>query len=468
MSWPTTLTINAWTGESAASGNVSDQAFDWVLGTRQPRVTEYLKPPPDADPADWRDPSVGWGLVLPERAGLSPADLASGADAPEPIRALLKARNNAPVFRYRPDSPNRFTLLRNYAAQKDISIDPRTPTGIADDALPQYLLIYGTPAEIPWVFQYVLNATCACGRLALAGAALENYVQALLNNWQDASSHIDQALVWAVDLGPDDISHLMRNSIAAKVYAQWNQDSTLKGKAIFFDGIGTDAANQASAGSLISALVDRQPALVVTTSHGQTGPLSDPSTMKGQLGLLVDQNLQLLEPDKLLAAWEPDGAIWYAHACCSAGSDAATVFNGLLDAGSSIDQVLKGVAALGPLVAPLPRALLGAKKPLRAFIGHVEPTFDWTLKQPATGQHLTHSLVRALYNNIYRPKPVGLAFRDYYEPLGTLSTEYDRALEDFRNGQDTHELMLYCQLASRDLQSMVLLGDPTAMLPPLQ
>src|SRR5207302_1988162 len=126
--------------------------------------------------------------------------------------------------------------------------------------------------------------------------------------------------------------------------------------------------------------------LIVTTSHGQTGPLADAVAMKSKLGLPVDQDFQPLDPDQLLATWEPDGAIWYAHACCSAGSNAISLYGCqdtginnipicLVEAGSPVDRVLKGVAGLGSLVAPLPRALLGAKKPLRAFIGHVEPTF---------------------------------------------------------------------------------------------
>jgi len=64
MTWPTTLTINAWTGESA-SGAVSLQATDWAVNAPQPGVTESLGPPPGADPADWRDPSIGWGLSCP-------------------------------------------------------------------------------------------------------------------------------------------------------------------------------------------------------------------------------------------------------------------------------------------------------------------------------------------------------------------------------------------------------------------
>ncbi|HEY6407102.1 MAG TPA: hypothetical protein VIY29_06530 [Ktedonobacteraceae bacterium] len=462
---PTTLNINAWNGESFATAAVSAQSLDWVTGTKQLHVTESLGPPADADPADWRDPSVGWGLILPERPGLSSDELSTGSDAPESIRQLLKQRNNAPVFRYRPASPNRFTLLRNYAAGKDISIDPAVPSGVGTDALPQYLLIYGSPAQIPWDFQYVLNATCAVGRLDLEGDALENYIQALLNNWQNASSQIDQAVMWAVDFGAGDISHLMRNAIAASVYEAWNLDPTLHDKAVFFDGSTPGA--QANAASLIAALSAKKPALIVTTSHGQTGPLGDPTALKLKLGLPVDQDFKTLEHEQLLAAWEPDGAIWYAHACCSAGSDAITIYDGLVDAGSPIDQVLKGVASLGAQVAPLPTALLGAKKPLRAFIGHVEPTFDWTLRQPSTGQFLTNGLKRALYSKIYRAKPVGLAFREYYQPLGALSIQYEQAFKDFKNGKETHEIMLFCQLASRDLQSMVILGDPTAVLPPL-
>src|SRR5207249_2529549 len=150
--------------------------------------------------------------------------------------------------------------------------------------LPQYLLIYGTPAQIPWELQYNLNAVRAVGRLDLEGEALEHYVQALLNGWQDASSHIDQAVVWAADF--DYMSRLMRNAIAAKVYQEWSNDTTLHDKAVFLDG----SANQATNALLTSTLSERKPALVVTTSHGQTGPLSDPALMKSKLGLLIDQD----------------------------------------------------------------------------------------------------------------------------------------------------------------------------------
>ena len=49
-------------------------------------------------------------------------------------------------------------------------------------------------------------------------------------------------------------------------------------------------------------------------------------------------------------------------------------YTGLVD--DRLNQVLQAVADLGSLIAPLPKILLGAKKPLRAFIGQVELTFN--------------------------------------------------------------------------------------------
>jgi hypothetical protein len=75
--------------------------------------------------------------------------------------------------------------------------------------------------------------------------------------------------------------------------------------------------------------------------------------------------------------------------------------------------VLVAVGELGARVAPLPVALLSANEPARGFLGFVEPTFDWTLKQPLTDQFLTAGLVTALYDELYRGSPIGHAFRGW-------------------------------------------------------
>ncbi len=54
-------------------------------------------------PADWTSPDFGWGVLLPDNDMISPQDRARALDAPQPIRDVIEARNNAPVLRYRPE-----------------------------------------------------------------------------------------------------------------------------------------------------------------------------------------------------------------------------------------------------------------------------------------------------------------------------------------------------------------------------
>jgi hypothetical protein len=343
----------------------------------------------------------------------------------------------------------------------DVAIG-QSPEGLGRESIPRYLLIAGTPDQIPWELQYVLNAHYATGRLHLAGEALENYVTALRSNWSDSTAQTKNAVIWAVNQGASDITGLMRDSVAAKVYAKLSTDSDLAAGTTFLDGPGS-----ATAAMLADTLARLKPGLVVTTSHGQTFPLDNLELLGAGLGLLVDQNYTSAPVADLLTGWHPDGAIWYAHACCSAGSSSQTLFDGLSQEGSEVDRVLKGVAKLGNRVAPLPTALLGAKRPARAFIGHVEPTFDWTLRNPDSGQLLTDSIQQALYGELYQPSPIAHAFRKCYDRLGSLYISYDADLMEFGRGGTTRDAMLKDLLCARDVQSTVILGDPTVAFPAL-
>jgi hypothetical protein len=336
------------------------------------------------------------------------------------------------------------------------------------------LLIYGSPNEVPWQLQYVLNANRCVGRLHLTGNALENYINALLTgDWAKKSprnelANSKRAVVWAVDYGDGDITELMRNAIAAPLIKELQDDDQIGDGARFLDG----SISAASGGELVSALVSDLPGLIVTTSHGMTGPLNDLEAMARDLGLPVDADRKTLSPQEILEKWQPAGAIWYAHACCSAGSDRESSFLDLVDRDSTAGRVLAGVASLDAQVAPLPTQLLGAERPLRAFIGHVEPTFDWTIQQPATGQYLTASIIEALYDHMYVQKgdierPIGYVFREWYGRTNGLRALYDKAYKSFDSGEATEGILLATQLVARDIESTVILGDPTVAMPGL-
>ncbi len=424
------------------------------LSGTPPAERVVLAPGPSAHLEDWTHPKVGWGLIVSDALTV----------IPEPLKVLVAARR-APVFQYREASEHCFTLLRD--AERGIDVDiTGAARGTEKGALPYYLLIYGGPEQVPWRLQFALNANRCVGRLPLEGDALASYVEALMQGFADEPSDPYSVVTWSTDHGPDDITRLMRTQIALRVHRALNGDTEIGARAQFLDGATLAAA--ASGERLVHAISTARPGLIVTTSHGQTGPVTDVAEMTRMLGVPVDQAYQPLDVDALTDVWLPGGAVWYCHACCSAGTDAPSAFSPLFPETTDIGRVLHSLAAAGPRVAPLPLALLGAKRPLRAFIGHVEPTFDWTLRHPSTSQPLTSGIVGALYPNLYQLSPrttVGHAFREWFQRLGPLLVSWEEARARYdAGGRNTEQLMLY-QLAARDVQSTVILGDPAAMLP---
>ncbi len=462
------IITNAWTGDDNPEADGFGPRFRRAILRGAGRlIRSDLKPPDDADLRNWRDPRVGWGVVLPFRSGMSTADLAAAADAPQALRELVAQRSDeigrpVPVLRYHPELGE--LRLRNHAAQKDLSTGG-SAVGMEPSQLPRYLLLVGNPSEIPWRLQYVLAAQRGVGRLDLDEQGLTRYLKALAAGFGGSAADAHKAVVWSVVHGAEDITHTLRAMVARKVHQALATDADIGAGAHFLDGKADETV--ATRGALAAALAAEKPALVVTTSHGKTGPLNDPAAMAADLGLPVDQSFKALSPDDLLAAWQPDGAIWYAHACCSAGTAGESYFAGLFEQGSEMEKLLSSIAALGSLTAPLPRRLLGCEKPLRAFIGHVEPTFDWTLRDPETAQPLASKLCEALYPELYRGKPIGLALDAWQQQVDGFARAAEALRVRFDHGEDLDEEALFPRLAARDVESTVILGDPTAVLPPL-
>ncbi len=461
---PSSLSINAWDGgRHSVSGRVDDPLL-WGLRSELPRAPKFLFAEEPPDMTRWEDERVGWGLILPDNAELSAQEKARAVDAPGPIQQLLGDRADAAVLRYLAGSRNRFGTLLRYlkdgrAVQPDIA---GSEFGVASDRIPYYLLICGSPADIPWDVQYALNARFAVGRLDLDEAGLANYVAALRNGWRNSAADQASIVIWATDHGRRDMSQTMRLYLAKPLWDLISVDADVGPRSVLIDKDSGGATNP----RLVEALSRRKPGLVVTTSHGVTMPVDDPKAMGENLGLLVGDDRVFAQPGEVLSDWIPDGAIWYAHACCSAGSRHETIYDGLVEPESRIGRVLRGIAAVGSITAPLPTALLGAEKPLRAFIGHVEPTFDWTIRQPATRQALTGGIKAALWSGLYQKEscPVGHALHSVYEPIGSLAAQQVSLKEQYGVGADVSAQLLAAQLSARDRMSTVILGDPTVRL----
>jgi hypothetical protein len=214
--------------------------------------------------------------------------------------------------------------------------------------------------------------------------------------------------------------------------------------------------------ALVTALRDQRPGLVVTSSHGLTAP---GPALAAKLGLPVATDrtpVPLADLDAI-----PAGAVWFAQACCSAGSEGPSKYAHLLADGSTAAAVVSAVAGLGPTMAPAATALLGREQPVRAVFGHVEPTFDWTLRVAETGQALGHDIVEALSTNLFvAHQPLGLILETYRTGVGVLHTDWANGMTMLADGDiGQRPRLTRLRLSALDRQSLVLLGDPTITLP---
>lgn len=452
---PAEVAINAWRGATPHS-RLAGTAGRWGARAGLPPSQQPLALGEPADPANWADPSVGYGVLLPDDDSVPDAVKAVGGDAPEPVRELIAARPGTVVLRWRAEL-DPLHKVRRYFVDRPPQ-DPRiglSEFGTAVDQLPRYVLVVADPATIPWSVQYRLQVRHAVGRLALADEGLGNYIGALLTGFPAAEVDVRAPLLWTVSL-PGDITAEMR-AVIADPLAEKLTDPRLPR---FEHLVGASATGAGLLGRLAAA----RPALVVTSSHGLTE--GEGEVLRAGLGLPVDAALAPVRLDDIVAAL-PAGAIWHAQACCSAGSEGDTKYDDLLEPGDVL-AIVDRVAALGPTVAPAATALLGRAAPVRAVVGHVEPTFDWTLRDEHTGQGFGAQLVAALSTNLFAGQPIGLAFEAYRSGVGVLNSQWHDVRDMLNEGQvGVRPALTRLRLTAIDRQSLVLLGDPTVTLPPL-
>ena len=459
--FPQDIQINAW-ANSAVFGEIDPTLQTRIVGRDAPMRKTAL-PVAKSSLKHWHKSDVGWGLVLPDNPQLSPDHRGTSIDAPEPIQEL-HAKRGGPVFRINETwEPGRLlqyledgTPVQPLLSANNIGMDP--------GHVPKYLLIVGGPDVIPWQVQYDLQYSHFTGRLDLDEAGLRNYVRALMNDWHGMTPNASNTLVWSVDHGKPDITYWLRRTIGKVLHKKFAKDADLALK----DGAKVISKSEATHRALADGLRVHRPSLIATTCHGETWPLNDPATMRTHLGLLIDGEKARVDLSALSGAAAPAGAIWYAHACCSAGATGTSAYSDVLKPGSTAHDVVTAVTTCGEVIAPLPRTLLGAPRPLAAFVGHVEPTFDWTIRHPDTGQYLSNAIMDCFYQALFTGQPIGMALSDLRSTSGSLLTSLSIAEKLLREEGDTAQLgnILSLDLSAHDWQSVVLLGDPTVTVPP--
>jgi hypothetical protein len=399
----------------------------------------------------------GWGIVFP-------------VDTPQPVRDALKplidfrrarAGKRLKEFDYKPGEQ-----LRDWYVRQQIS-----PGNLNPNKVPYYLLLIGSPAEIPFDFQYLLGIEYAVGRLAFDDAAdYERYARSTVA-YESAASvpNAKKISYWGTRHSGDGATRLSSSFLLDPLIngiADDDQDPI--NKVVGYDQEAFLAKNATKANLLTALHAAKPPALLFTASHGMQFNAGQAEQAAGQGALLCQDwpGFGNVKADHFLAASDVaddanvNGLVAFLFACFGAGTpDQDQFLMDLSQAGTAL--------APKPFMAALPRRLLTHPKgSALAVIGHIDRAWGFSMQAPKVASPQIGPFRNSI-GSILTGVPVGHTmcgqFGARYAELSALllSATSPSAPAAMRLGDRD---LVTAWLERNDAQNYVLLGDPAVRI----
>lgn len=392
-------------------------------------------------------------------------------DADPAVRAALK-----PLLELRRELAGGAKVFRDFAgfsgywpgqsATEFLARQGLGPGAFNPEQLPYYVLLVGGPEEIPFSFQFQLDAQYAVGRLAFD--RLEDYTCYARTVVRAHQGELQRPRGWAVvsprNPGDQATASSMAN-LVAPVVERLREKARRTRKAKRFR-VATELGDGATKAVLLSRLGgDAAPALLLTASHGLQFPLGHPRQRTEQ-GALVCQEWPgpgrwsgPLPAEFYVAAADitddhpPAGQIVCHFACFSAGTPEHDEF-------AHGKRRKPGRIAARPFVAALPQRLLAHPEGgALAVIGHVERAWGYSFFWKHLGRQA--QAFEALFETLIEGWPVGAAMESFSDRLAALAVELAAAVEarEYGGRLDAAEIRTLWSVHN-DAKCYALLGDP--------
>jgi hypothetical protein len=393
-------------------------------------------------------------------------------DTPQEVRQALQPLVDARQGReltYQPWESSRKFRVRH--GQSSGALDPAK--------LPYYLLIVGSPAQIPFHVQYGLDAEHAVGRLCFENVADYGRYVARVLAYESTTGTLprQRRVAFFSPQNPGDDATFLSTTELAQPLANTLDGKPLKsldGATVTYrtEHVTGDVATKPALLGLLTRTT-HAPALLFIAAHGLGFPNGHPSQQENQGALTCQEwpgpgvSLAGPMPEAMYVAGkhlpvEVDlhGLIVFAFACYSAGTPQLEDF-ALLK--THTPQEL----APHPFIAHLPQRLLA--QGALAFIGHVDRAWDYSYLWKGIGRDI--GTFQSTLESILAGKPVGHAFEYFNDRYVNLARELTDSEEGllFRHhlGErvDVKELIALWT-AHNDARAYVLFGDPLVRLRP--
>lgn len=407
-----------------ASGR--DESFQVMDGVRSDKLSE-----------------AGWGVVFP--AGKK-------EEVEKNLSVLLEWRKAQAGERYQeleytPGMPKEKLLVK---------ADGRGP--VDPDKVPYYLLIVGSPAEIPFDFQYQLDVQYAVGRICFEDP--EDYKR------------------YAKNVVDTEKNGLMRPKRAGFFGAATPGDKTTEGSVVNFieplckftkekkkwevESRVREAATRAQ----LKEMLLNPPTLMVTATHGGL-PDRGSALVKSHTGALLCQDFQ----GRLGTGSAPPANCYFAARDVPPEADLrGSIFLIFACFGAGIPQLEDFLSFTGrkqladqPFVSALPLELL--RRGALAVIGHVERAFYYSFEGLNNSQQLQS--LQSLWSLLLSEAPVGFAMEPlnerYAEFAAELTGQLLRPTDKGIRRADQMDLSKTWNLMN-DARNYCIIGDPAVRI----
>ena len=339
-----------------------------------------------------------------------------------------------------------------------------------DNGVPYYLLIVGSPAEIPYDFQYQLDVQFAVGRIHFeTQAEYANYAASVYAAETGGVKLARRAAFFGVANQDDRATQLSEEHLVTPLIEKINSQNTRLAKQGLewqIEPYLGDAASKKQLSSLLNG--DQPPALLFTASHGMEFHPDDSRQIPHQGALLcqdwpgpIDHSGPLSQElyfagDDINSDANMLGLISFFFACYGAGTPQ---FNEFAKNKANPDQI-----APRPFLAHLPLKMMGlAKGGALAAVGHVERAWGHSIIWSGAGRSITSFDVAM--RQLIRGQPVGLAIEAFDLRYAELASELTMMID--RREKDSYKLA-GTWTAHNDARSYIILGDPAARIPTAQ
>lgn len=425
---------------------------------------------------------AGWGLVFPyEEDGNAPlanAILAQLAPLVAWRRAQAGKRYREPLMGnigYRPGESKLSFLARLKTATAG-AVDP--------DKLPYYLLLIGSPEQIPWSFQTHLDVQYAVGRLYFDDLAdYRRYAESVVRVEKSGSPRPRRMALFAPANSGDPASEQSCNQLVAPLAISLRQ--ALPGL-----DIQTALQQEADRKRLRSWLGGADtPSLLLTAAHGLEYDASDAQQYERQGGLVCADwpgaSWSGPLPDDFFVTGDQlrrdpgdaSGLIAFCFSCYTGGCPQ-------LDTYTHHREGKTRILAQKPFVGGLPRALLGglAGGSALSVIAHVDRAWSLSFLPPGSRQ-LAPILTADFQSTLQRlctGSPVGYALEYFNQRYAELSTALSARIDEWVQQQKQSGRpegsgeggalpsdLVSLWTAHNDARDYVVLGDPAVRLPTL-